>query len=119
MKRLLSIGSGSIYQICKAFRNEPKEKIHNYEFTIIEWYRVGLDHHDLIKEIVILIKELKSSASILYYSYQEIFIKILGIDPHTVNFTELYKLVIHYVGKIKNFNLDNNDCLNLLFTHLY
>jgi lysyl-tRNA synthetase class 2 len=51
MKKLLAAGFGSIFQICKAFRNgEPPSSRHNSEFTILEWYRVDADYRDIMQD---------------------------------------------------------------------
>jgi lysyl-tRNA synthetase class 2 len=51
MKKLLAGGSGSIFQICKSFRNgEGLGERHNPEFMILEWYRVDADYTDVMRD---------------------------------------------------------------------
>ena len=47
MKRLLALGAGNIFQICRCFRNaEPPTGVHHPEFTMLEWYSVNADYRD-------------------------------------------------------------------------
>ncbi len=50
MKRLLAAGSGNIFQICPCFRKEESGRLHLEEFTLLEWYRLDADYHDLMAD---------------------------------------------------------------------
>ncbi|MSR16896.1 MAG: EF-P lysine aminoacylase GenX [Methylococcaceae bacterium] len=88
MKRLLAAGSGSIYQICKAFRNNEVGRFHNPEFTILEWYRVGFDLNDLMDEVEALFAELSEykfeSPKRIFYA--EIFEHYTGLNALVFSF---------------------------------
>lgn len=118
MKRLLADGSGSIYQICKAFRDEPCGQFHSHEFTMIEWYRVGIDYFQLMKEMERLFLAIKPNLQFEYLSYQEVFERHYNFNPHSISLEDLQSQVELYVGKIQG--LDNPtiaDCLDILFSY--
>ncbi len=83
MKRLLAAGSGSIFQICKAFRNAEIGRFHNPEFSILEWYRVGFSLDQLMDEVVELIIKVKGNpvTSVQKISYKNIFEQVTGLNP--------------------------------------
>lgn len=81
MKRLLAAGSGDIYQIAKAFRNDELSKHHNPEFTMLEWYRVGYTMHQLIDEVIDLLAYLQADLTCQKTTYQSLFIEHLHFDP--------------------------------------
>jgi len=88
MKRLLASGTGAIYQISKVFRNEEQGKLHNPEFTMLEWYQPDYDHHRLMQELELFLN-LFAMNHCEKISYAEIFLEHTGIDPHTCNINEL------------------------------
>jgi len=89
MKRLLTRNIGSIYQICKVFRVGELGRLHNPEFTMLEWYRTGFDYHQLMDEINDMLYELDFSEQCEKISYVEMFSKHLGIDIPNVNVADL------------------------------
>jgi lysyl-tRNA synthetase class 2 len=90
MKRLLAAGFGSIYQICKAFRNGESGRFHNPEFTLLEWYRVGYDLSQLMDEIAELMQVLFSEYSQLKrvqrVAYESLFMEYTGLNALAFSF---------------------------------
>jgi lysyl-tRNA synthetase class 2 len=87
MKRLLAAGSGDIYQICHVARGLESGRLHNPEFTLVEWYRVGFSLEALMDEVEALVRELLGRVSAQRaserISYREVFARELGLDPFT------------------------------------
>lgn len=76
IKKLLASGIRNCFEITKCFRNEEEvSRLHNPEFTMLEWYRVGADYQDIIKD------------------FENLFLKIIGKDK------------MEYQGEIYNLSL--------------
>jgi len=82
MKRLLAAGSGDIYQLGPVFRADEAGRRHLPEFTLLEWYRVGRDHHALMDDVEALLRALDWHRPITRRAYAELFEQHLGLDPH-------------------------------------
>jgi len=84
MKRLLAAGSGDIWQLCHVFRGEEQGPLHNGEFALIEWYRVGWTMTQLMAEVAALVQRLAPALAarpVSYLSYAEAIRQALGVDP--------------------------------------
>jgi lysyl-tRNA synthetase class 2 len=116
MKRLLAAGSGSIYQLCKAFRDDELGRMHRAEFTMLEWYRVEFDDHQLMAEVSDFFCEILGCEAADQYSYYEVFDKALGINPHQVPTWQLAELAQQYCHlQVQTTALNRDDYLQLLF----
>jgi lysyl-tRNA synthetase class 2 len=120
MKRLLAAGSGPIYQISKAFRNQGESgRYHNPEFSLLEWYRPDFNHHHLMDEVESLLKTLLDCDSAQRFSYAQIFQRYLNIDPHRTTREDLKQILAHRKLSAENLGLSNlNDYLNFLMAHI-
>lgn len=117
MKRLLAFGMGSIYQINKAFRQGEVGKIHNPEFTILEWYRPGFDHHTLMDEMDLFLQYVIDTLPAERISYGALFKSHLDLDPHTATLEELISCATDKNIILKE-TLPNRDVwLDVLWTH--
>ncbi|MFD1008842.1 elongation factor P--(R)-beta-lysine ligase [Oceanisphaera ostreae] len=89
MKRMLAAGYGAIYQIAKAYRNEESGRLHNPEFTMLEWYRPGFDHHQLMDEMADLLQLVLHTDQPTRTTYQQVFNDILSVCPLTASLNTL------------------------------
>ena len=91
MKRLLAAGSGPIWQIARVFRREEAGRYHNPEFSMLEWYRPGWDHHRLMGEVAALLQAagVPGAGPWERLSYREAFLRHAGLDPFTAATEEL------------------------------
>lgn len=117
MKRLLAAGSGAIFQISKAFRNEESGRHHNPEFTMLEWYRPGFDHFQLMDEINDLIQNVLACDSAERITYQDAFMTHLSLDPLTATMEELKQVCSEQgFANISDTETDRDTLLQLLFS---
>jgi lysyl-tRNA synthetase class 2 len=119
MKRLLAAGSGPIYQICKVFRNGERGRLHNPEFSLLEWYRLGFDHRQLMDEVAALVNAvLPEPRPVERLSYGELFQHHLAIDPHRISADELQDIAKNRIEGAADLTLEGRDAwLDLLLTH--
>jgi elongation factor P--(R)-beta-lysine ligase len=93
MKRLLTAGSGDIFQICHVVRGFERGRLHNAEFTLIEWYRLRFTLDDLMSEVDALVRALLGPGATGRASeritYRDAFLRELQLDPFTASLSEL------------------------------
>jgi len=66
IKKLLAAGIGNCFEVTKCFRNEEEvSRLHSPEFTMLEWYRVGANYLDVMKD------------------FENLFLKIVGRNKMT------------------------------------
>jgi lysyl-tRNA synthetase class 2 len=123
MKRLLAAGSGSIYQIAKAFRNGESGRFHNPEFTMLEWYHVGFKLAELMDECADLIARLfdyrKPLMETERFTYQAIFQRYTGLDPLEFSYPQFcaYALDNQLPEAVSICGNDHAIWLDFIFSH--
>jgi lysyl-tRNA synthetase class 2 len=93
MKRLLAAGAKAIFQVAKVFRRDEVGPLHNPEFTMVEWYRVGDGMDEGIRFTSDLCERLLNRGPAERMSYREAFAKYVGVDPLAAETDEIIETV--------------------------
>ena len=119
MKRLLAAGSGPIYQICKVFRDGESGRRHSPEFTLLEWYRPGFDHHRLMDEVEELVSRLLGLDCVAErISYIDLFQCYLDLNPLDVDVATLQACAVQHGITVSDLGHDRDVWLDLLLSHI-
>ena len=113
LKRLIVGGYEKVYEVCRDFRNEGIDRMHNPEFTMLELYQAYTDYNGIMSLVEQMIEYLitqRGGANKLTFVDKEIEFKrpfkrvkyvdslneVLGLDILSVNESEVDKLCEQY-----------------------
>ncbi|GHA71504.1 elongation factor P--(R)-beta-lysine ligase [Lysobacter bugurensis] len=119
LKRLVAAGFGDCYELGRVFRDGEAGGRHNPEFTMLEWYRVGWNHLELVEEVAALVGEalalVDRRVALDIVDYRTLYRTQIGVDPMSASVVELQRALgdVH----IDPDGLTRDDWLDLLMTH--
>lgn len=122
MKRLLAAGVGDCWQLAHVFRDGERGRLHLPGFDLLEWYRVGFDHHALMDEVEALLRHVAATdcdvPAAEQISYRDAFLRHANIDPLEANTESLVTCArSHGIDGVSGLADDDRDgWLDLLLT---
>jgi lysyl-tRNA synthetase class 2 len=116
MKRLLSNGSGDIYFLGHVYRKGDIGRVHNPEFAMAEWYRIGISFTGMIEETCDFLRLFLGPLPTHTIGYRESFFRYLGIDYTAASLDELKQAALPFSPSgIETWNRDAT--VYFLLTH--
>ena len=103
MKRLLAAGAPSIYQLGPVYRAGESGRLHQEEFTMLEWYRLGFDDQALMGEVSDLIDRLLGPAPYERMTYESLVGTVHG-EPADLDLA--YAEAVEALGRGRRFVTD-------------
>src|SRR5690606_15006040 len=118
LKRLLAAGVGDCYELGRVFRDGEAGGRHNPEFTMLEWYRLGIDHVQLAVETAELVRMALAlvgrEATVESIAYRDLYLRELGLEPMAALDAHLHAALGDV--RIGREGLVRDDWLDLLMT---
>ncbi len=109
LKRLLSQGIGDCYFLGHVYRKGELGSLHNPEFTMVEWYRLGFSLREMIEETAAFLSLFFGEKPLHLLPYREAFEQYVGIDYATASISRLQELT--------HSQWDRETCLHYLLVH--
>ena len=118
MKRLMAAGGEAIYQVTRVFRNGEIGRLHNPEFTMLEWYRRGDDLAAGMQLLANLADACLHRGAAEQISYSEAFAEHVGVNPLEASPAQLREVAItEGIAFPDSIGLDDRDAwLDVLWT---
>jgi lysyl-tRNA synthetase class 2 len=119
MKRLLADGYPDIYGICRVFRGGEAGRLHQPEFTMVEWYRHDFGLDAMIAETVAFVADLLGQPGLVAaetLEYDAAFRRFAGVDPLTAGIDELADAAAADAGLRESLGDDREAWLDLLLS---
>lgn len=116
MKRLLASGLGDIYFLGHVFRKSDIGRFHNPEFTMVEWYRLGISFAALIQETCELLSLFLENLPTRTLSYGQAFQQYTHLHPKLSSVAEL-QLASSQLGAHNPNAWDRSTCIDFLLSH--
>jgi lysyl-tRNA synthetase class 2 len=115
MKRMLAAGAPDIYQVARVFREGERGRRHNPEFTMVEWYRLGIDHRALMDDVETLLRTLieprRPVGPTRRITYADAFVETIEIDPLTAPTPRLLEAIRARGTDVPESVVDERDAL--------
>ncbi len=119
MKRLLAAGIGDIYQLSHVFREGEIGPLHNPEFTMAEWYRIGFSFQQMIDETLDFIRLFLGDLPTRTLTYRQTLQEFLNLDYLNISPSQLLILAKKHLDIPQDANnWDRDTLLQLLISTL-
>jgi len=113
MKRLLCAHGVDIHQFATVFRREEAGRFHNREFTLLEWYRLGMSLDELISDAQTLLAAAcralhRPILELHRVSYQQAVKSICGAYPHELSVQQIDNIFAQHKRSFPSSMLGSN-----------
>jgi lysyl-tRNA synthetase class 2 len=100
LKRLIVGGLDRVYEISKDFRNEGLSRLHNPEFTMLEWYQAFSDYEDQMRLV---------ERMVLYVLDEVVGSRTINFADHDITFEAPFRRLGLVAGLSSSLGRDVHD----------